>query len=413
LSSPALWTLGLLALALGARAARIIWSAGQTWNDAMVLAIVLGCIGIYPVLAWGALEAGDLGPALGIALGTGATAVWALFEGLDRRVELGRVGMAAAAASQLGLGFALWAGLIVLLRAPFAALQGGAAAVAWPGGWLWLPLVLSLGALLWTWRRRAHLQRVRVPGPPAVALPGGPLRVAHLSDLHVSPVMRGAELDELLATALAEDPDIIVITGDLVMPFSEQHHPWLVERLRSLELPCLVCPGNHDTPVAGPLKAELEAVGVRWLADDRAVLPVRGGDAQVEVVGLDFRWSGLRRQLDAVLAAHPPPVEVAARILLVHDPRVARLLPPGRFDLTLCGHTHGGQVGLDPLGLRLTAVGLLGQLDQGLFQLPGGPAYVNRGAWRFGFPPRLGVGPEVALIELGPGALSPRDRSAR
>ncbi len=404
-----MWGLWLGAVALGARCARVIWGAGQTWNDALVLAIVLGCIGIYPVLAWGAFESGALGPALALGLGAGAASVWALFEGLDRRAELGPVGMAAAACSQVGLGFSLWAGLLLLLRAP-AALHGGAAAVAWPGAWLAVPLALAVGAVAWTWRRRAHVARVPVPGP---ALGGRALRIAHLSDLHVSPVMRGAELQELLGRALAEDPDVILLTGDLVMPFSEQDHGWLLEALRDLPVPCFACPGNHDIPVAPRLKAELEAIGVRWLADAGCVVELGPARARVELVGLDFRWTGLREQVPAALSALPPAPGVQARVLLAHDPRVAQVLPPGRFDLTVSGHTHGGQVGLDPLGLRLTAVRLLGHLDQGLFSLPGGPVYVNRGAWRFGFPPRLGVGPEIALIELGGAGLSPPGRSDR
>ena len=389
--------LGLVAaagLGLAGDTLRRVWRGGTTLNDHAVAAVVLGCFGIYPVLAWGAERAGVLGPALGLALAAGAVGIWGLFWVLDQRREAGPVGMGLARLSQLAYAMSLWTGLLLLLRAPVALALG--APLCWPGPLLALPLGLAAWGLCWTWARRFTLRRLRLPldGP-------GRLRVVQLSDLHASPVMRADHLDRLVDRVAALTPDLVVVTGDLVMPFSEQHHPQLLRalaRLRALA-PVAAVPGNHDLPVAAVLGDELAALDVHWLVDQRCRLTLGADRVPVELVGLDFRWTGLDAQLAAVLAAAPP-VPAAARLLLAHDPRVFRHVPPGRFTLVLSGHTHGGQVGLQMFGLRGSLLGLFGVADHGLFQRPGARMWVHAGNWHTGLPPRMGVAPELVVVDL-------------
>ena len=111
------------------------------------------------------------------------------------------------------------------------------------------------------------------------------------------------------------------------------------------------------------------AIGLTWLADEQ--VEMRVGATRVEIVGMDFRWRGAQTHLADVLAAHPPVAGSTVRLLLVHDPRVFRFVPAGRFDLVLSGHTHGGQIGLDLPGFHWSVLGLLGAYDGGRFERDG------------------------------------------
>lgn len=390
----------VLALVGGAALAALtlvhVYRGGTTLNDHVVAAIVTGTHAVYPLLAWGAHAAGAPGAdgVAGAAL-LGNVAVWGLFFVLDRRVEVGRL-RPLALASQPAHAFALWTGLLLCFWIPAALgarwLDLAALPVFWPGPLLLGPLVLALAGSAWTALRSNRLRTLRLPG-------SRPLRIVHLSDLHASPVMPGPDLRALVERTNALDPDLVLITGDLLMPFSERTHGYLLDALAQLQAPTVAVPGNHDLPVAETLGSELCELGIHWLVDDRVVLGI--ADQRVEVVGLDFRWKGAGPHLDTVLERMPP-ADAHTRLLAVHDPRYFRFVPSGRFDLVLSGHTHGGQLGLDLPFLRVSALGLLGAYDGDLFERDGTRLYVHRGNWHTGWPPRMGIAGEVALLELGP-----------
>ena len=161
--------------------------------------------------------------------------------------------------------------------------------------------------------------------------------------------MTGPDLADMVERTNSLSPDLVVMTGDFVMPFSEAHHSYLIEALAKLSAPAFACPGNHDLPVLDAVGAELESVGVRWLVDSSTVVSIR--DQQVEIVGVNFHWNNARGALEQALSALPPVPDANHRLLLAHDPRLFAWLPDGRFDLQLSGHTHGGQVGTDMFGI--------------------------------------------------------------
>ncbi len=377
-----------------------IYRGGTTANDHAVAVIVGGTHLVFPTLWWGAVGANaqPLRP-LGLALLLGAVAVWGLFWVMDRRREAG-AWMPLAHLSQTAHAFALWTGLLLVFWIPLIGLLRWSGATTlhplWPGWALLGPLVLAVGGQAWTLRHRLRVLRHPVPAD----LPGR-LRIVQLSDLHASPTMTGADLDAIATQVIALDPDLVVITGDHVMPFSEIEHGWLLRFLDRLPRPALAIAGNHDLPVEDALAAEFEARGVTWLAD-RAVSLTLGG-VRVEVAGVGFHWREARTRLTEALAEIPPDPAAHLRVLLAHDPRLSAWVPPGRFDLVLCGHTHGGQVGTEPLGLRPTLLSVLGVRDQGWFIDGATRTYVHRGGWHTGWPPRMGVAPEIAAFDLGPG----------
>lgn len=377
----------ICAALFGADALRRVYDVGQEANDHFVAALVLGCVGFYAVQAMA-------GPVwLAPAHLAGLVGIWAYFFCVHRAGPTPRwARLLLGGPSQLAYSYALWAGLLWLLRAPAALWTG--AELWWAGAWNLGPLLLALiGCHDAWWRRSEHTRH---------AVEGLPFRLVQLSDLHVSGLLHGRELRELLAQAQAMKPDLIVITGDLVMPFSEGEHDYLVEALAAQDTPILCCAGNHDLPVLAELTEELEAAGAPMLVDRAARLTL--GGREVEVLGACFHWRDARGQLEALLERHPKPPG-AYSLLLAHDPRLGAWVPEGRFDLVLSGHTHGGHVATNALGLPGSVLRLAGVRDQGWWPAGGGRHYVHRGNWSVGIPPRMGVSSEIALFEPAPRSL--------
>lgn len=376
-----------------------VYRGGLTLNDHFVAAVVTGCVAIYPILWGGALASGVEGPArvaLGLALGAGALGIYALFHVLDGRRDPGAL-IGLARWSQVAYAFSLWTGLLLLLRAPVVlAMGGGLGALCWPGWALFLPLGLALWGATWTYWRR---DRVRDFPIPLATLADREIRVCQLSDLHVGPTMRARDMDRLVAQVNALAPDLVLVTGDLLMPYSEGEHGFLLDALKRVKAPCFACPGNHDNPVLEPFKAEMDGIGVPLLVDEARVVELRG--ARIEVVGVAFHWTSARERLLGALEALPPSPGVQARLLMAHDPRLFKWVPEERFDLVLSGHTHGGQVGTDMFGLPWSVLRPLGVHDQGFWRKGRSLLYVHRGNWTTGLPPRMGIASEVVVFRLG------------
>jgi predicted MPP superfamily phosphohydrolase len=388
------WVLALCAVTL-----RALYGGGTTLNDHVIAAAVTGCFAIYGVLGLGALAALEGPPrrAALVALGGGAALLVPLFSALDARAELGDgPGWWLVIASQPSYAFCFWSFWVLALRAIWPGCKG--ARLAWPGAWLLLPLALSLWGLAWALGRADAVRTHRLPSPY-----GGGLRLVQLSDLHFGPLLPRHRLDRILGRSADLAPDLVVITGDLVSPFSDApgEHDGLAEALAGLPAPVIMVPGNHDLPHWDSLRPELEAAGIFVLEDDALVLEREG--LLVQVLGAGFRWTGASNELSRLLEGHPRPEAPSLRVLLCHDPRVVQAAPPDSYDLALAGHSHGGTPAAGFVGLRVSAMRLAGVLDQGFFQLPGGPLYVSEGSWLLGVPPRIGTASEITLFELGGG----------
>lgn len=359
--------------------------------------IVAGCVAIYPALWIGASQAGAGSPWLAAALVPACVSQYGLFHVLNGRRDPGRL-IWVARLAQAAYAFSLWTGLLLLLRAAWllgAALLGGralgaGASLLWPGLWLWAPLLLAGWGAIWTYARSGSVRTYDAPIP---GLPG-PVRILHLSDVHVGHTMRRVDWLDLVARSDALDPDLVVITGDFLTPFSERDHGFLLEGLLRFRAPVFACLGNHDLPVRDVLAAELAAAGVTLLVDAATVVTV--GAARVELVGVDFHWAQARRHLTEALAALPP-LPADARVLLAHDPRLFAWLDDGRFDLVFSGHTHGGQFGTDMFGVPWSILRPFGVYDQGWWTRGRTRLYVHRGNWTTGLPPRMGVAGEVVV----------------
>jgi len=224
-------------------------------------------------------------------------------------------------------------------------------------------------------------------------------RIAFLTDLHYSPVVPRTFVARAVSTALALEPDLVLLGGDF-LSHSGRYAAGLVELLRPLAASDGVFGvlGNHDHYVSAKLVREvLAAAGVRELWN--ASVLIRRGPATVAVGGVgDLRFDVIDfHATTAGLSADVP------RIVVSHDPDVFAYWPGEvRLDLMLSGHTHGGQAHLPLLGPPYVPSQfgfryLSGHCRDGDRQL-----YVSRGIGAITAPIRWRCPPEVTLVVLHP-----------
>ncbi len=219
-------------------------------------------------------------------------------------------------------------------------------------------------------------------------------RIAHLSDFHISPFTTARQIRRCVTITKRLQPDLVVMTGDFVAWDPEADRE-VVQALAGLKALYGVfgCLGNHetDTQTEESITRLFAAQNVRILRQEHAPIRVRG--ETLNLIGVDDSLSRLQGVKQLMM---PDTVN----ILLSHDPnnfdRAAQL----GIDLTLAGHTHGGQFSLEFLHRGLCFSRLLTPYTSGWYEKPGGQLYVNRGIGTTGFPIRLGARPEITVFEL-------------
>jgi uncharacterized protein len=236
--------------------------------------------------------------------------------------------------------------------------------------------------------------------PPALS--ARPLRIVQIADPHLGPWQPVAKLRRVIDDLLDHEPDLVLLTGDFLTMEGSGTQGALTEAfapLRRVEGRAYAIFGNHDHDRGAPdeVRAALAANGVRLLMDEEVAVTTPAG--AVQIVGADYVGRGRRQHIQELLAAHPRR-DGHLRLLLLHDPSIFRHIPVGEVDLTLSGHTHGGQLGLVSLGLNWTVLSRTNWPDHGLFGHGSNRLYVHRGTGFYGFPLRIGVPGEASLLEV-------------
>ncbi|MDJ0853269.1 MAG: metallophosphoesterase [Myxococcota bacterium] len=238
--------------------------------------------------------------------------------------------------------------------------------------------------------------RHRAPAP----LERRPLRIVQLSDPHLGPWQSVRRLRRNISRLLDHDPDLVLLTGDFLTMESNDTPGALAAALAPLQgLPgrCFAIFGNHDHEAPDEVRDAMKRNAVTLLVDEEAVAETPVGP--VQIVGADYCRRDRAAHLEALFARFPRR-EGHLRLLLLHDPLGFRDVPKGEADLTLSGHTHGGQVGLVSFGLDWTVLSGSRWPDHGLFAHGPNRLYVHRGTGFYGFPLRIGVPGELSLMEL-------------
>jgi predicted MPP superfamily phosphohydrolase len=305
------------------------------------------------------------------------------------------------APSRLRLYLVLWPffiwwtlGLLFAALAPLAfvvaALLHAPVNAAWTAG-LGAAVIGTLMAFVGGPRLREH--EIEIAGLPP-AFDG--YRVAQISDLHCGPFADGARVDRWVAAVNRLEVDLVAVTGDLIASGSA-FVPVVATSLGKLRGRdgVFACMGNHDYFTDGEEMAlALEQAGLTLLRN-RGV-SIRRDDDVLYVAGVDDTWTR-RNDLDRALADRPV---AASTLLLAHDPVLFPDAAKRGVDLTLSGHTHGGQIGVPFFARRFNLARVITRFTTGLYRMGTAALYVNRGLGTTGMPIRLSVPAEIAVLTL-------------
>lgn len=223
-----------------------------------------------------------------------------------------------------------------------------------------------------------------------------PLALVHLSDLHVGPLISAEHAATWVRETMAATPDLIVITGDIVDRRFQGDLDPLSRVLADLHAPLGVWAvwGNHDygryCPIT-PLQDALDRAGITVLNNSGVALR-----DDLYLAGVDDLLLG-DPNLSVALAERPR-TYTGATLLLSHHPDFLLSVTPD-VSLTLCGHTHGGQVQLP--GNIPIYVPAERRFAQGWIDRPA-LGYVSRGLGVSSLPIRLNCLPEIVVMRLQP-----------
>jgi predicted MPP superfamily phosphohydrolase len=211
--------------------------------------------------------------------------------------------------------------------------------------------------------------------------------------------MTEAQMDEHVRIANELEPDIVALTGDFVATGREQV-PAFINAISNLRAKRGVfgCLGNHDYSSIEKLTRGFDQNGFKLLRNRNELIDVDG--AKLNIIGVDYigRRSGLT-SLGAAIKGIPLD---GTTVLLAHSPNNFEEAASAGIDLTLSGHTHGGQIALSFAGLIIAPARLATMYLAGLFRIGDSHMYVNRGLGTTGPPIRINAPPEITHITLRP-----------
>lgn len=314
------------------------------------------------------------------------------------------------------LGSGLW-GLVVVRRSKELPLLERRAFLQASAGLIAAAPAALIGYGYWVGRYRFRVLERVVPVKDLPAAFEG-LRLVQLSDLHSGSFYhRPDRLEEVWALIQSLRPEILCFTGDWVNVYAGELAPF-VEALAQLSAPLgkWAILGNHDygdyAHWPSPLDKAADQKLLRTLIaqagfqllEDQAV-PITLGRETIYLIGIG-NWSywQSRQQygnLEKALAQVP---SGACSLLLSHDPTHWEHQVVGRqpIALTLSGHTHGLQIGIEWGPHHWSPAGWLYTYWADLYRVGSQALYVNRGLGYIGLPARLGIWPEVTLLRLIP-----------
>ena len=240
-------------------------------------------------------------------------------------------------------------------------------------------------------------------------------KIVQISDIHSGSFDSREAIIEGIELVNNQDADLVLFTGDLVNNDSREILPFL-DDFKKLSAPHGIYSvlGNHDygdykqwrSPAEKQQNMELlyqfqERMGFKLLNNENAMISKEG--ETIGIFGVE-NWGNApfpqRGDLDKALAGVE---DVGFKILMSHDPthwNKKVIHHPVHIDLTLSGHTHGMQFGVEIPGFSWSPIKYIYPQWAGLYKKENQLLYVNRGFGFLGFPGRVGIWPEITLIEL-------------
>lgn len=219
------------------------------------------------------------------------------------------------------------------------------------------------------------------------------LKCVHLSDIHHSPLTDLKHIERAVKFANRLKPDIVLLTGDYISHDSDYIAP-VAETLAKLRSPMgtFACLGNHDHWTDAALVTELfRGEGITMLVNEG--LRIGSNGASFWLAGVDDHMVGQTDVAAALKGSFPDEV----KILLAHNPVIFRQSVKRHVDLTLSGHTHGGQIKLRDNEKRIIR---RRKLSSGLHERDSSQIYITRGIGTVVLPVRYQCPPEISLLTL-------------
>jgi predicted MPP superfamily phosphohydrolase len=241
-------------------------------------------------------------------------------------------------------------------------------------------------------------------------------KIVHISDIHSGSLKEKASVQKGIELIQKQNADLILFTGDIVNDRATEMEEWK-DVFGQLAAPKGVFStlGNHDYGdyVQWPSKAAKEAnlnalkqvhasMGWRLLMNEN--VSIEQGGAQIKLVGIE-NWGAKARfpkygKMDQAMEGVDPKEVI---ILMSHDPshwEAQVIVEYPYVDLMLSGHTHGMQFGLENPYFKWSPVQWVYKQWAGLYQQGTQQLYVNRGFGFLGYPGRVGIMPEITVLEL-------------
>lgn len=216
--------------------------------------------------------------------------------------------------------------------------------------------------------------------------------IIHLSDIHHSPLTGLEHIERTVKIANRLKPDMFILTGDYVSHETKFIGPVakMLGKLKA-EFGTHACLGNHDHWTdANLITKQFRENGINMLVNEGQRFVAR--DASLWLAGVDDHMVGKTDLLAALKGSYPDEF----KLLLAHNPIIFRHCVRAGIDLTLSGHTHGGQVRVRDSSRRM----IRRRRIAGLHSRKNSKIYITRGIGTVVLPIRYQCPPEISLLEL-------------
>ncbi len=225
--------------------------------------------------------------------------------------------------------------------------------------------------------------------------------IGMMSDIHSSVFMNKEDMDGYVLAMNALKTDLIVVTGDFVNSQTEEVYQF-AEAFSNLKSPYGVygCLGNHDyfAKDVELVAKKVDECGIKLLRND--AVKIEKGESFFNLVGVDDIGRNVKPD-DYITRALSSAKNDQPKILLCHKPYYFSNAKNLGIDLTLSGHTHGGQIVFGKVdGTPISLAAFASKYIAGLYTLDKSQLYVNKGIGSVGVPFRINCPPELTVITL-------------
>ena len=274
-------------------------------------------------------------------------------------------------------------------------------------------LSLIYGVTIGKYNYKVIKQRIYFPDLPD-AFDG--FKITQISDVHSGSFDNPDKINYAIDLINLQDSDMILFTGDIVNTDAKEMHPWIdsFNRIKKHEYGKYSVLGNHDYGeyVTWPTEKEKEdnfqaikdlhgQIDFKLLLNEHKI--IEKGSDQLAIVGVENWGNNFKKAGDINLASENL-TKNDFKILMSHDPShwdYEIQHHDKHFQLTLSGHTHGMQFGIEIPGyIKWSLAQYVYKQWAGLYENRGRYVYVNRGFGFHAYPGRVGIMPEITVLEL-------------